>query len=353
MLRLSLPPKWFPNNAIMRIEQAHQARTLTQQRRWRKYMQQAVNWFMLTIGMILFWGEVVGSLTQRDASPIGQKLGVLTVIFLAYVVIWHFSLMFRTLALAANSITREKQSGSWDLVVLTGIDARQLVRGKWSATVRHQLPHYIRLGVLRACAAVYWMAANSRMIYGIVYSPYYGAMVIDIFPPAPFGILVAGLIVFGFTIVNLFFTAACGIQASAQVQRPVSALIWAIVARFTVPLIPLAVIACILITGLFRYMTADTFGSVIGGTVITLIDNGVSVISELVAVHYQWNDLIPTDVSPFITAIQIFTIIVLALGLYALFTFMLLQRAERLAVQKSSASPAQTRFAPNYKQVMP
>lgn len=351
MRRLS--PVWFPNNAIMRAERSHQGLAITTQRRWRRYVQRVVIWFMLTIGMILFWGEVAGALTKRDASPIGQKLGVLTIVFIAYVVIWHFSLMFRTLALAANSITREKQSGSWDLLVLTGVDAQQIVRGKWWATIQQQFPHYVWLGVFRACAAVYWMAANSRLMYGMIYSPYYSAMSIEILLPAPLGILVAGLIVFGFTIVNLFFTAACGIQASAQTQRPVSALIWAILARAIVPLTPLIGIACVAIGGLYRYTVISGLATVISGAGSALVDNGVSVIYEFVAVKYLWNDYVTPTASPVISFIQVFTTVILALSIYALFTVLLIQRAERLAVNKAGALPLDTSFVTNYKQVTP
>jgi len=348
-----LTPNWFPDNAIMRAERSHQGRATSTQRRWRRHVQRAVNWGMLTIGMILFWGEFAGGLTKRDASPIGQKLGVLTVIFVAYVVIWHFSLMFRTLALAANSIAREKQSGSWDLLVLTGVDARQIVRGKWWATIQQQIPHYVRLGLLRACAAIYWIATNSRAFLYAVYTPYYGWPNVNIVLPEPIGILLAGIIVFIFTIVNLFFTAACGIQASAQTQRPASALIWSIVGRFTVPFIPLLFILCLVIAGPLRYSTSNSLAAVLGGTSMTLIDNGVNVIYEFVAVHYQWNDTFSTTTSPFITIVEIFTAIILALSIYALFTFLLIRRAERFAVDKSSALPPQKRFSAYQHPVIP
>ncbi|MBZ0306845.1 MAG: hypothetical protein K8I82_12320, partial [Anaerolineae bacterium] len=290
MIRLPLTPNWFPDNAIMRAERSHQEWEITQQRRWRRYLQRMVNWFMLTIGMILFWGEFAGALTKRDASPIGEKLGILTIIFVAYTVIWHFSLMFRTLALAANSIIREKQSGSWDLVVLTGVDARQIVRGKWWATVQQQLLHYVRLGLLRACAAVYLSGTNSRTFLYMVYLPYYyNSAEVSIILPEPIGILLAGIIVYILTIANLFFTAACGIPASAQMQRPFNALVWAIIARVTIPLALMTGFLCLSFYGLLR----DAFS---GGTSIfanigsTIIDNGVGVIYPLVATRYEWND---------------------------------------------------------------
>src|SRR5690606_35757803 len=41
-----------------------------------------------------------------------------------------------TVALGANSILREKQGRTWETLLLTNIDARQIVLGKWWATIR-------------------------------------------------------------------------------------------------------------------------------------------------------------------------------------------------------------------------
>lgn len=58
-----------------------------------------------------------------------------------------------TLALAANSIAREKRRGTWDMLLLTNVSARQLVWGKWWATLGamgwdHGVLYLLRLGLL-------------------------------------------------------------------------------------------------------------------------------------------------------------------------------------------------------------
>ncbi|MBZ0306844.1 MAG: hypothetical protein K8I82_12315, partial [Anaerolineae bacterium] len=90
---------------------------------------------------------------------------------------------------------------------------------------------------------------------------------------------------------------------------------------------------------------------VISGAGVTLIDNGVSVIYEFVAVKYLWNDYVMPTASPVISFIQVFTTVILALSIYALFTVLLIQRAERHAVNKAGALPLDTSFVTNYKQV--
>ncbi len=58
-----------------------------------------------------------------------------------------------TLALAAASISREYEGGTWDNLLLTNMSARQIVRGKWWATLRamwgdHLLVLLLRLGFI-------------------------------------------------------------------------------------------------------------------------------------------------------------------------------------------------------------
>lgn len=58
-----------------------------------------------------------------------------------------------TLALAANSINREKRRGTWDMLLLTNVNARQLIWGKWWATLGamgwdHGVLYVLRLGPL-------------------------------------------------------------------------------------------------------------------------------------------------------------------------------------------------------------
>jgi len=160
MALFQLPPAIFPENAITRAERLYQQRSARNFRPWRRWVNRAVMWLAITIALIQYGGLLIASLTQRDPTPITRSLGPLPNLLLFFAFSYHLYLMFQTISLAANSIAREKESQTWDMLVLTGIDARQIVRGKWSATIQRQLPHYLVLGILR-------MGATAVLVIGV------------------------------------------------------------------------------------------------------------------------------------------------------------------------------------------
>jgi ABC-type Na+ efflux pump permease subunit len=96
----------------------------------------------------IFSEEVAAVLSRLDAI---NEVGL----FLLYVIGINLALYLVvslvTMALAANSIRREKQGKTWDTLLLTGVNARQIVWGKWWATVcamgwDHAVMGVIRLG---------------------------------------------------------------------------------------------------------------------------------------------------------------------------------------------------------------
>lgn len=54
-----------------------------------------------------------------------------------------------TVGLGANSIRREKQGRTWESLLLTNVDARQIVWGKWWATVRALWDDQLMVALLR------------------------------------------------------------------------------------------------------------------------------------------------------------------------------------------------------------
>jgi hypothetical protein len=51
--------------------------------------------------------------------------------------------------IAAYSVTREQRTVGWDVLVVSGIDERRIVWGKWWAIVRELWPHYLLLALPR------------------------------------------------------------------------------------------------------------------------------------------------------------------------------------------------------------
>lgn len=344
-MKFSLPNRWFPPNAISRAELAYLGRQ-PKSRRWWRILLQALEWVMLTVGMILFGGEFIGALLQRDPAPITYHMSAIAVAFIGYVLVRHFGLLLQTLSLSANSIAREKQAMNWDMLVLTGIDGRQIVYGKWLAVVQRQFPAYVRLGLLRAMALVFWNAYLSRVSFTSFYT-YYSSSLVSVIPPLPLQILLAAGLIFLLTLANLFFTAACGVMASAQFKRPVGALVSAVISR------PLVLIGFIFVFSLlsrvlnvaftpFPNSTTFWISSALVLALITLLDNGGNLVWSLVATQYllqsgysingfYGNSL---DQNVLVTAITL-----LVIGFYLLLTGLLLRVARRRTLSAGALPP--------------
>jgi hypothetical protein len=65
------------------------------------------------------------------------------------VVVVQVNISLRTLMLASHSIAREMEVGNWDSLVLTGINSRLIVMGKWWAILRCVWKDYLFLALLK------------------------------------------------------------------------------------------------------------------------------------------------------------------------------------------------------------
>jgi hypothetical protein len=326
----SLFPSVLRHNPIMRAELAYQRRHTGQQRPWSRRLTRAVLLLAVFLSLILYGGELFGALLWRDPSPIGERFGFSVTLLMVFTLALHFVLMFRTLALGANSIAREKQNNTWDMLVLTGIDGQQIVLGKWWATARRMWRWYVLLGVLRAGALV-WISGSASRTFNVFYSsnasyPYAWS---NLIPPSPANILLAGVIGFALTMANLAFTAACGVSSSGDARSSAMAMARAIMMRLVT-----LVIAALLLVWLSALLATPLvslaeFPYQVG---ITLLDNGASLVSDLAAFHSSdyWVDF---PAYPFLTAI-------LSLGAYTLLTWAMLQTAQRRAVRQRALAPA-------------
>lgn len=130
----------------------------------------------------------------------------------------NFALCGQALLLAANTLARERQTGTWDLLILTEQSARQIVGGKWRATVRYVVETHAELILLRV-AATLWLgiavfATNDR------YVP------ITDFPHTdPWRYLIAPLLVLAFTLLDLMLATTVGVALSTLGRREISLLI--------------------------------------------------------------------------------------------------------------------------------
>ncbi|MBA3869758.1 MAG: hypothetical protein H0X30_11480 [Anaerolineae bacterium] len=211
MTRFQLPTAIFPDNAITRAERAYQQRSTRVFPPSRQKINRFVRWLMIIVAILQFGGLLIASLMRRNPIPLIESLQPLPTLVILPVILYHFYLMFQTLSITARSISREKEEQTWDLVVLTGINARQIVRSKWWATLQHQFPAYsllalLHVGMIAAVVINPLTWASSRLLQNYQ---------IEIKLPHPVTLLYVALMAFGFAVVNLCFSAACGVMASA------------------------------------------------------------------------------------------------------------------------------------------
>lgn len=333
----------IPRNVVAQTELAYQRRSSHTQRRWRHRLGRVTIIAVLLVSMILLWGEVAGALLQRDAGPIGDRLGIIAWAAAVYVLVFHFTTMLRTLGLAANSLARERQNNTWEMLVLTGIDAREIVYGKWSATVRNQWRQYVLLGVLRAGMAVWLGAYSSREILnlllgGYIYGSYYSD--IQVVLPSPLKILVGAALVFVLTLASLPFTAACGVLASAQVKRSALALGRAMGIRIL--LLLTFALGSVLAMGAFRLWQFSLLNEVFGRTISALLVNGATFGSELSGVQYRVFPINLYDGLPPDGTIYAIAAAIVSAVLYGLLTVFLLQLAQRRVIREQALPPLPT-----------
>ncbi|MBI5668127.1 MAG: hypothetical protein HZC41_08965 [Chloroflexi bacterium] len=318
----------FTRNPIMQAELRFQRRA-ARGRRWWRWLTRGGTLLAVMLALILYGGELAGALLQRDPSPIGEFFGVGVALLLVFTVALHFALMFRALALAANSIARERQGQTWDMLVLTGIDARQIVLGKWWATVRQLWRQYALLAVLRA-GVIVWMAGSTSRVFTYIYvsgtSYYLGTA--DFTLPAPLDLLLAGVVVGALTLANLAFTAAVGVAASGEARSGALALARAIFMRAA-----LLIVAAFLLLWLAGMLALASFPAAelpsrIAGL---LLDNGAGLAGELAIYRSAYYGLASAGV--------VLPTALLGLIAYALLTWAVLMLAQRRAVRLRALPP--------------
>ncbi len=336
------PSSFFTNNPVSRAERTYQQRSARQPRPWRRWLNRTIKWLMITIALILFGGLLIASILLRDPSPIIEKLNPLPNLLTVLTFMYHISLMFQTISLTANSISREKEAQTWDMLVLTGIDARQIVRGKWWAAVQHQLPQYLLLGVLR-------IGATAGLAIGVSSSLYRGYSAYDqrILLPHPASLIFAAVVIMAFTLANLAFSAACGVMASAASQRSAIAI-----ARGFGNQILLSLITSIgivyLLSRIFSYGMSglSSFYTLIITGAGSIIDNGLTLTTTAIYVDYFYAYYAQNIGSPRIPlSLEWLVAALISMLLYGLLIWFTLWRAEKSAIAAMATPVYQSKIS--------
>ncbi len=324
---------FFPDNAITHAERSYQQRSSKPLPKWRVWLNFAAKWATLTIALLMFGGLLIGSLTVRDPTPLVEKLNPLPNILIIVTLFYHFYLMFQTISLSANSIAREKESQTWDMLVLTGIDARQIVRGKWWATVQRQFPRYILLGLFRVGASA---AAGLLLITIFNSAGIYYSSAGQLQLAHPISILISAVFAVALTVANLGLSAACGVMGSAISKSSMTAITRGIANQIVLSSLSALGISILLS---FSPSTLRYNGySLVGTSAVSLIDNGYTMTTNAMSIRYNYRTDAPV---PPIISIEPGWIIagLVTLVLYALLIWLVLWWAEKRAVD-ALATPA-------------
>ncbi len=100
----------------------------------------------LTSSWILFWGEFITALIHAEVGAVSESLLGPYVVLALTTIVAHFGALLQTLTLATNTITWEKGTNTWDILVMTDTDARRIVMSKWWATVSPMRHRYLMVG---------------------------------------------------------------------------------------------------------------------------------------------------------------------------------------------------------------
>lgn len=140
--------------------------------------------------------DVDGFVTNLDESPLWIPYQLGSAAFMTMNLALYPVVILITLGLSARSITRERENRTWEILLLTHVTARQLVMGKWWASLRALWGDHVMIALLRL-----------GLIGTIVAAEYHSA---GFFERAPH-ILALTLFMLAFTAVDAAFTAALGI----------------------------------------------------------------------------------------------------------------------------------------------
>jgi len=188
--------------------------------------------------LVFFAGGLLNQFIPGGLHPLPDDTAALlgslgATLLVAMNLAMYLVLTMITLALASNSISREKRGKTWDNLLLTGVDARQIVWGKWWATLAalwgdHAAAALLRLGIVAWGVAVLGGEA--------LYQP------IIPFLPTMLSYLVAGaLLLVGYAVVDAALTAALGLLIPLTRFDNAAAFVIVFATRLVLTLIPFLV----------------------------------------------------------------------------------------------------------------
>ena len=306
----------------MRAERNHQERAAE----WRKW-QRWPAFFGLGLGVALFsnaclllaplLSRVVGLPAGELETLLRGWFGTITILLGALIMIHHLSFSAAAVQLASSTIAREKRGLTWESLLLTGVDARQIIYGKWWATMRTLWQAYRPLLALRLADAL-WMGLSGGKTQMIPF----------LYTPPLLDVILIGAVTALFPLCYAAFMVTLGLLASLLTRSEVIAYrvgslfqFGALVASLCMILLSFAVPFTDLEPGLVSLVPA-LFVTPLDGGMLALI--GMIANSGAASLYYLLG-------------------LLLCIALYSGLTWALLRGAQALAVQQRALPPRKLR----------
>ncbi len=233
------------------------------------------------VAVLLAGRLIVLTLQQPELSYQNSRLmledGYALIVFALFD---HFSTLYRTLLLTAQSTMRERSPGRWEALLITGISARQVLLGKLRAALALLWGDWLRLAVLRAVVV---LAFSPLVLRDVLDSPFARQTATLQYAGLPGKTVLAMALVFGLTLLNGLFTAAAGLLGGMVQNRNSSALIGGLTMRLVALFVPMGALTT------YAFLTVQggsAEGSLVALLITTFADNGV-LLPTLVAAPFE------------------------------------------------------------------
>lgn len=229
----------YQRTPVARAEQQHQTRLMESTRSGTLWIGLAylLLYPALAISIVFYFGalltEVFPALASAISAPVLAFGFAASTLLIAMNVALYVVVTLVALGLASASIGREKQGKTWDTLLLTGVSARQIVQGKWWATLSTLWPDFALVWMLRL-GMIAWLVTIGGEEF------LYHASIAGL-PPRLFALILAAAMVALHTAIDAGLTAALGMTGALAEGQGLAAALIVIVLRMLWSVAPLVV----------------------------------------------------------------------------------------------------------------
>jgi ABC-type Na+ efflux pump permease subunit len=304
----------FSHNPVMRAELAHQQRAML--RRSGRALRVLFLLALVVSAALVFGAPLlpqVAHLLNESIFYVEEAhrglLSTLTALLAALVFVQHLLWVSQAAQQASATIAREKQARTWESLLLTGIDARQIIVGKWWATLRIMWDQHHK-GLLLRVLTVVWLSLPN--VDGIAFSRE---------ETSPVALALVAVVALLYPLLNVSVAAATGVLASLFGRR--ETVSFQVANLLQGALMIGSILLCFLP---FIFMNRQGWGQVLPLVFLAPLDGGLlTILSVIVEDAGRWQYGVGA--------------IGLSALLYAGLTWLLLRAAQLVAVRQNALPP--------------